>query len=336
MKRYAIFLCLMRLATLKITMTVSAAISSDEPIILASRASQLALAQAEEVQSLLSPSPAEIATFSTRGDEVLDRSLADIGGKGLFVKTLERAMLAGEADAAVHSSKDMETTFADGTSLVAFLPREDRRDALIGAYASFDELPQGAVVGTASVRRAAIIKSIRPDLQPRLLRGNVNSRLAQLADGKYDAIILAMAGMRRLGFSQDIHPIEEAVMLPSSAQGAIAIQAVAADGTARRDAVIAALSGLNHAQTSAEVRAERALLAALDGTCRTPIAAAAHLKGENLTMRAQLLSLDGKQSFHAEGNASQDDGEKLGQMLGEELLEQAGGKEFILAQEQGS
>ncbi|MCE2517871.1 MAG: hydroxymethylbilane synthase, partial [Alphaproteobacteria bacterium] len=307
-------------------MTSAPLISATSPIVLASRASQLALAQAHEVRDRLAPHAAEIKTFSTRGDEVLDRSLAAIGGKGLFVKTLEAAMLAGEADAAVHSSKDMETRFADGTELAAFLPREDRRDALIGAYSSFDELPQGAVVGTASVRRAAIIASIRPDVTTRLLRGNVNSRLKQLEDGHYDAIILAMAGMKRLGITADIHPIEEEMMLPSSAQGAIAIQAVADDGTARRAAVLTALRALDDADTAVEVTAERALLAELDGTCRTPIAASAHLRDGRVTMRAQLLSLDGKSSFNTSGDSLADEAAAMAIELAQDLLRQAGGK----------
>lgn len=314
-------------------MTFSSSITADQPIILASRASQLALAQAEEVKTRLSDVPSKIETFSTRGDEILDRALADVGGKGLFIKTLERAMLAGQADAAVHSSKDMETDFADGTILAAFLPREDRRDALIGAYANFDELPKDAVVGTASVRRAAIIKSIRPDITTKLLRGNVNSRLQQLADGNYDAIILAMAGMKRLNITADIHPIPEEVMLPSSAQGAIAVQAVAKDGSPRRHAVVTALQALNHRQTSTEVMAERAVLAELGGTCHTPVAVSAHVKDEAVLMKALLLSLDGRQHFQAEGLSACDDAEALGRDLAQQLLAQAGGKAFIEAQQ---
>ncbi len=316
-------------------MTSLSIITSDHPIVLASRASPLALAQTDEARALLAPHAAVIATFSTLGDEVLDRSLADIGGKGLFVKTLEAAMLSGDADAAVHSAKDMESHFADGTILAAFLPRADRRDALIGAYANVDELPQGAVIGTASVRRAAMIKSIRPDLKTRLLRGNIGSRLRQLEDGNYDAIILAVAGMQRLGISQDVHPIDEAVMLPSSAQGAIAIQTVSAApnvNNTRRDDIITALKGLNHAQTAIEVKAERALLAALDGTCHTPVAASAHLTEGRVQMRAQLLSIDGRRVFNAADIASIDTAEEMARGLAQQLLDQAGGKDFILNQ----
>ena len=180
------------------------------PLVLASRASALAMAQAEIVQERLSPLPTEILSLTTtRGDQILDRSLADAGGKGLFVKELERRLLDGDCDAAVHSMKDMETTFADGTVIAAVLPREDRRDALVGGFESLDALPEGAVVGTASVRRKAILLHRRPDLRIELLRGNVNTRLAALAEGRYDAIILAMAGLRRLNLDVPHVPIDQ-------------------------------------------------------------------------------------------------------------------------------
>jgi hydroxymethylbilane synthase len=316
-------------------MSSSAFITVAPPIILASRASRLAMVQAEEVKERLSPREVRIETFSTRGDEILDRPLAEIGGKGLFVKTLEKAILAGEADAAVHSSKDMEAGLAAGTELMAFLERGDRRDALIGGYASFDELPQGGVIGTASVRRTAIIKSHRPDLETRLLRGNVTSRLKQLADGDYDAIILAMAGLNRLGINEDVHPIAEEVMLPASGQGAIAVQARSSDGSQQGDATAAALMGLNHAATAAEVKAERTLLATLDGTCHTPIAASAHFTNGRLTMRAQLFSLDGSRYFSVQSDAAAEDGEDMARDLGLHLLRQAGDK-FMREQRQGT
>ena len=302
-------------------------LSGAPTIRLASRASQLALAQAEEVAAQLDD--AEIITFSTRGDEVLDRPLAEIGGKGLFVKTLERAMLTGEADAAVHSGKDMETQYADGTTIAAFLQRADRRDALIGDYARFEDLPQGAVVGTASVRRAAIIKSIRPDVSTKLLRGNVNSRLAQLDAGHYDAIVLAMAGMQRLGFSQRIHPIAEDVMLPAAAQGAIAIQALADDGTQQRRDMLEKLTALNHHETAIEVTAERALLDQLDGTCETPIGASAYYQDGMVKLTAQLLSPDGDAVFTVVDDAHEDDAEALGRQLADQLLADAGGRAFL-------
>lgn len=319
-------------------MIETAPISKENPVRLASRASQLAMAQTHEVARRLDQGPDQIAcaieALSTRGDEVLDRSLAELGGKGLFVKTLEAAMLDGRAEAAVHSAKDMESDFAEGTIIAAFLEREDRRDALIGPFPRIDDLPDGAVVGTASVRRSAMLKSRRPDLRIRLLRGNVNSRLQQLADGDYDAIILAMAGMNRLGTNRlgisttEIHPIAEDIFLPAAGQGAIAVQALAPDGSPRRDAVLTALKGLDHPPTAIELNAERALLAALDGTCRTPIGASARFDNR-LTMKAALFSPDGSQAFFAAGEAQADDAAALGQRLAIDLLEQAGGRAFL-------
>jgi hydroxymethylbilane synthase len=230
----------------------------------------------------------------------------------------------------------MESHCAEGTSLVAFLEREDRRDALIGAYDAIDALPRGGVLGTASVRRAGIVKSLRPDLEIKLLRGNINSRLKQLADGNYDAIILAMAGLNRLGISQDVHPIPEDVMLPAAGQGIIAIQAVDDsqndDGGRHRD-IITALSNLDHASSSAEITAERAVLATLNGTCHTPVAASAHFHDGVITMTAKLMSLDGKVAVDAEGKAPSGDAAALGQDLGRRLLDSVGGHAFIEAQQ---
>ena len=322
----------------KKTMQMSAHITTDNPIVLASRASRLALIQTEQVQRLLTPLPSQISSLSTRGDEVLDKSLASIGGKGLFVKTLEAAMQEGRADAAVHSAKDMETRFADGTVIAAFLEREDRRDALLGPHESIDALPQGAVVGTASVRREALLRAQRPDLQIKLLRGNVQTRMQQLEDGAYDAIILAMAGLNRLeadGISITVpyRPLSTDVFMPAAAQGIIAIQAVAADGSPRRDDVLDALAALNHAATAAEARAERALLDRLDGTCQTPVGASAHLSDGQIHLTAALLSRDGRQRFDAAGSATVDDAETLGHDLADRLLDQAGGRGFLIAQD---
>ena len=308
-------------------------ISAEHPIRLASRASQLALAQTEEVCRKLSPHHAVVKTFSTRGDEVLDHALADIGGKGLFIKTLEKAMLTGEADAAVHSAKDMESHFANGTSLVAFLEREDRRDALIGPYKALDAIPNGNVIGTASVRRAAIIKGIRPDLEIKLLRGNVNSRIQQLNDGHYDAIILAMAGLNRLSISENVHPIPEEIMLPAAGQGVVAIQVVDALDDARITRIREALTSLNHDTSAIEIKAERAVLERLNGTCHTPVAASAHFNGDRVTLTAKLMSLDGSISAEATNNASSEDAEMLGQDIGQELLDAVDGHGFIMAQQ---
>jgi len=299
------------------------------PLVLASRASALAMAQAELVQARLSPLPSEILSLTTRGDQILDRSLADAGGKGLFVKELERRLLDGDCDAAVHSMKDMETHFADGTVIAAVLPREDRRDALVGGFDSLDALPDGAVVGTASVRRKAILLHHRPDLRIELLRGNVNTRLAALAAGRYDAIILAMAGLRRLKLDVPHVPIDPAIMLSAAAQGALSIQ-TRAGGTVRDDAVIAACAALNCQQAAAEVSAERALLAFLDGSCHTPISASAELgvDGE-LTLDAMVLSPDGAAAHRGSLAGAAADAEQIGRALGAQLLSAAGGRDFL-------
>ena len=294
--------------------------SQHKTITLASRASKLAQTQARIVIDLLAPLPAEILTLSTKGDEVLDRSLAEIGGKGLFVKALEAALLEGKADAAVHSAKDMESEIASGTYIAAFLEREDRRDALIGAYSTLEAIPQGGVIGTASIRRSAMVRALRPDLEIKLLRGNVTSRLEALNEGKYDAIILAMAGLNRLGISENVHPIAEEKMLPAVGQGALAIQ-----GREDGDSDInRALEALNHEKTAIEVIAERALLAKLDGDCTTPIGATAKFTSPStLEMKAALYSHDGKIALFSEGVSHPDDNEKLGRQLAEDLLKQA-------------
>ena len=299
------------------------------PLVLASRASALAVAQAEIVKDALRPLPTEILSLTTRGDQILDRSLADAGGKGLFVKELERRLLAGDCDAAVHSMKDMETSFADGTVIAAVLPREDRRDALVGGYQSLDALPDGAVVGTASVRRKAILLHHRPDLRIELLRGNVNTRLAALADGRYDAIILAMAGLRRLQLDVPHMPIDPSIMPSAAAQGALSIQ-TRESGTARSDAVFAACAALGCQQATTEVTAERALLAWLDGSCHTPISASASLAADgNLTLDGMILSPDGAAAHRGSLSGQAADAERLGRELGEQLLSAAGGRDFL-------
>ena len=310
-------------------MTTAPDIFANAPLVLASRASALALAQSEIVRDGLAPLNTEIRGMTTRGDRILDRSLADAGGKGLFVKELERRLLDGECDAAAHSMKDMETVFAEGTRIAAVLPREDRRDALVGGHESLDALPHGAVVGTASVRRKAILLKRRPDLRIELLRGNVNTRLAALAEGRYDAIILAMAGLRRLGLDVSHVPIDPSVMPPAAAQGAIAIQVRSGDD-ARSRAVAAACAALNCANSAAEVTAERALLGHLDGSCHTPIAASAHMGDDGrLSISAMILSPDGSAAHSGDAEAPADAAEQLGRDLAAELLEAAGGRDFL-------
>ena len=248
-------------------MTQYSNIFNQQPMILASRASSLAIAQVQIVADKLAPMPVDLLKLTTSGDRILDRSLADAGGKGLFIKELESSLLRGDADAAVHSMKDMEASFASGTCVAAVLPREDRRDALVGPFSSLADLPQGAVIGTSSVRRRALLLHHRPDLEIRLLRGNVNTRIAAMREGRFDAIILAMAGLRRLGLDVPHSAISPDIMLPSAGQGALAIQARNADDS-RSQAVIDAAATIGCAATTTEVTAERALLGRLDGLLR--------------------------------------------------------------------
>ncbi len=310
-------------------MTTPSDIFDSRPLILGSRASALALAQADIVRDRLAPLATDILSLTTRGDRILDRSLADAGGKGLFVKELERQLLDGNCDAAVHSMKDMETVFADGTAIAAVLPREDRRDALIGPFGTIDSLPHGAVVGTASVRRRALLHHHRPDLRIELLRGNVNTRLAALAAGRYDAIILAMAGLRRLALDVPHTPLDPVVMPPAAAQGALAIQIRGGDDDRAR-AVAAAIAGLNCARAEAEVTAERAMLAHLDGSCHTPIAASATIDDNGaLHLDGMVLRPDGTAAHRATGAAPPENAAALGRQLGARLLEAAGGRDFL-------
>ena len=294
------------------------------PLILASRASPLAMAQTAEVQQALGALPTTITPLTTQGDAELNRSLAEIGGKGLFVKTLEKTLLAGQADAAVHSGKDVETALAPNTAIAAILPRGDRRDALVGAYANLDALPKNARIGTASVRRTAAMRQHRPDIAPVLLRGNVHSRLQALEAGAYDAIILAMAGLNRLGITADVHPLGEEEMLPAAAQGAILVQARMPQNL-RQQYVQAHLAKIHDAISGAEVAAERRFLATLDGSCRTPIAASAHISGDKIHFRGWLAALDGSKIFTDATTAPVGDGENIAQEMGLKLLEQAGG-----------
>jgi hydroxymethylbilane synthase len=293
------------------------------PLRLASRKSALAMKQAELTRTLLAPAEIEIIGLSSLGDQVLDRPLADIGGKGLFVKTLEAALLEGRADLAVHSMKDMETRLADGTCIAAVLPREDRRDALLGAE-SLQDLPDGARVGTASVRRAAFLRHYRPDLQIGLLRGNLQTRLAKLEAGEHDAIILAVAGLKRLGIENGWTALEEQMMRPAAGQGIIAIQA-------RTDnpALLDRLAALNCADTADCAAAERAVLATLDGSCRTPISANADMTGDEISLYAAVLSADGQQLFEDRQNGPRSQAAALGRTLGERLLAACGGPDFL-------
>jgi len=308
---------------------------SATPLVLASRASTLAMAQAELVRVALAPVESRIEPFTTKGDRILDRPLVEVGGKGVFIKELERSLIDRQCDAAVHSMKDMESVFADGTMIGAVLPREDRRDALVGKYADLDALPDGAIVGTSSVRRSALLLHYRPDLRITLLRGNINSRIAKLQKGDYDAIILAVAGLKRLNLTIEYTPLDEKIMPTAAAQGALAVQlcdpALADDETAtRQQAVLDVISALACDNSTIEVTAERAMLAYLDGSCHTPIAASARfIDDKTLSLDGMVLSRDGTAAFRRTMAGSKDDAEALGIAVGAALLDDAGGRGFL-------
>jgi hydroxymethylbilane synthase len=292
---------------------------------IATRKSPLALWQTEHVASRLRRlhPGLEIALvpLSTRGDEVLDRSLAKIGGKGLFLKELEEAMARGEADCAVHSLKDVPMVLEPGFVLPAILARADHADGFVSnAFDGIDALPPGARVGTSSVRRQAQLRARRADLQLLDLRGNVNTRLAKLDAGDYDAIVLACAGLQRLGFDARIRArLDAADWLPAPAQGAIAVEC--RDGDL---ATAALLSALDHADTRACVEAERALNRALDGSCQVPIAAYACLQDGALRLQALVGALDGR-IVRAEGQGTIAEPEVLGGRVAQLLLERGAG-----------
>lgn len=270
---------------------------------LGTRGSPLALAQAHEVRDRLaaahtmSPDAVTINVIKTSGDRILDRPLADIGGKGLFTKEIEDALLANEIDLAVHSMKDMQTALPDGLMIGAVLPREDVRDAFLSLkYPDIDALPQGAVVGTSSLRRQAQLLNARPDLKVIGFRGNVQTRLKKLEDGVADATFLAVAGLKRLGLADRItSPVPISKMLPAVAQAAIGIEVRAGD---ERTADL--IAPLNDEAAALAVTIERAFLARLEGSCRTPIAGHAWLKGPHLVFWGQVLSPDGTREFNVE------------------------------------
>ena len=263
---------------------------------IGTRGSPLALVQARAVRDHLvsalgcAPDAIELKIIRTTGDVIVDRPLAEEGGKGLFTKEIEEGLLRGDIDLAVHSAKDMPTFLPDGLVLSACLEREDPRDVFVSRKAgSVQELPRQAKVGTASLRRQAIMKRVRPDLEVAPLRGNVETRLRKLDEGEADAIVLALAGLRRLGLeSRATRIMDAAEFLPAAGQGAIAIETREADAWTRE-----AVARIDHADTSIAVAAERAFLAVLDGSCKTPIAAHASLAGDILQFRGLILRPDG-------------------------------------------
>ncbi|MCK7548990.1 hydroxymethylbilane synthase [Marinobacter koreensis] len=299
---------------------------------IATRSSALALWQAEHIKSELEQLhdgvTVELVKIKTQGDKILDVPLAKIGGKGLFVKELEEAMLDGRADLAVHSMKDVPMEFPEGLGLVAICEREDPTDAFVSNhYETVDALPEGAVVGTASLRREAQLRAYRPDLQIKVLRGNVNTRLAKLDAHDYDAIVLASSGLKRLGFHNRIrYCLPDVISLPAVGQGALGIECRVDDTE-----LLELIAPLNHADTADRVKAERALNRRLEGGCQVPIAAYALLEDEDtLWLRGLVGSVDGQQIFRVEGRAPRSEGERLGRELAEDLL--ALGADKVLAE----
>lgn len=289
---------------------------------IGTRGSPLALYQANAVRDRLiaahglTPESVEIRVIRTTGDRIADRPLADAGGKGLFVKEIEDDLLSGEIDLAVHSSKDVPAVLPAGLALVACLEREDVRDAFICPTAkSFADLPKGATIGTSSPRRQALLRRMRPDIRIALLRGNVETRLRKIADGESDATLLALAGLKRLGLERhaaSVFPIDE--FLPAGGQGAIGIETRAEDEATRN-----LLAAIDHRETFMALSAERAFLAVLDGTCRTPIACHAQVSGSRIALRGMIVKPDGSEAHETTREGGVADAVALGTDAGREL-----------------
>ncbi|UCP14582.1 hydroxymethylbilane synthase [Aeromonas media] len=298
---------------------------------IATRKSPLALWQAnfvkDRLEALYPDLLVELVPMSTQGDKILDTPLAKVGGKGLFVKELETAMLEGRADIAVHSMKDVPVEFPEGLGLHTICEREDPRDAFVSnRFKQIDELPQGAVVGTSSLRRQCQLRAARPDLVIRDLRGNVNTRLAKLDAGEYDAIILAAAGLKRLEMAHRITAfIEPEQSLPANGQGAVGIECRLDDVELH-----ALLAPLEHTETRIRVLTERAMNRALQGGCQVPIGAYALVQGDEIWLRGLVGSPDGTQVIRDEIRGPLTDGEALGHTLAQRLL--ADGADAILAE----
>ena len=290
-------------------------------IVIATRESQLALWQANNVKASLEALYPEINVellgMTTKGDQILDSPLSKIGGKGLFVKELEKALLDGEADIAVHSMKDVPMEFPEGLGLSVICEREDPTDAFVSnTYNSIEELPQGAVVGTSSLRRSCQLQMHRPDLVIKNLRGNVNTRLRKLDEGEYDAIILATAGLVRLEMGDRIKTrISDTFSLPAGGQGAMGIECRSDDAE-----LIKLLAPLQHQETAYRVIAERAVNKRLNGGCQAPIACFALLEGDELFIRGLVGSTDGKRMVRGEIRGDKANAEALGIQLAEQLL----------------
>jgi len=294
---------------------------------IATRKSKLALCQVEILKSYFDLGiETEILEVITSGDQILNKSLSEIGGKGLFIKELEKFILDGSADIAVHSMKDMETEIAQNTVISAVLPRGDRSDILLGKYSTLDDLPYNAVIGTSSVRRAAFTKSYRPDVVIKLLRGNVETRIQKLEDGLFDAIILAKAGLDRLKINVG-KQIPSDIMPPAATQGAIAIQSTTNRNNKYEKDLNNYLLNINDNETYFETLAERSLLKTLDGSCRSPISASAYiLENDRLKLYGAIARLDGTKVVKSEIVGLKKDAVLLGKNLGTEILSKANGE----------
>jgi hydroxymethylbilane synthase len=308
--------------------------AQSNPIRIGTRGSPMALVQARIVRDLLAaahpelaaPGALDIVVIRTTGDRVQDRPLHEIGGKGLFTKEIEEALIEGIIDLAVHSMKDVATWLPPGLEIVCLLPRDDPRDAFLSHKAkALSELPTGAILGTASPRRAAQALHLRPDLRIVSIRGNAGTRMRKLAAGECDATLLSLAGLRRIGEEAAITSILSTdEMLPAVAQGAIGIECRSDDLATRQR-----LTPLNDADAASTIAAERALLAALDGSCRTPIAALAEIRGDILSLRAMVISPDGRQCHRAVRQGAVGDAVALGTDAGAELRRLAGPGFFL-------
>ncbi len=300
---------------------------------IGTRGSPLALAQAHEVRARLMAAHAkpeadfEIVVIKTAGDRILDRPLADVGGKGLFTKEIEDALIAHEIDLAVHSMKDMQTELPDGLKIGAVLEREDVRDAFISLeFPSLAAMPKGAIVGTSSLRRQAQVRRMRPDLEVVGFRGNVQTRLKKLEDRVAGATFLACAGLKRLGLAERItRAVPTSEMLPAVAQAAIAIEIRSKDS-----ATAALIAPLDHAETAVCVSAERAFLKRLEGSCRTPIAGYARIEGGRLSFNGEILTPDGRIVHATTRSGAVTDAAAMGDDAARELLQQAGPNFFSL------
>ena len=303
----------------------------DNVLRIATRQSPLALWQAHYVKNRLEAFhpglTVELVPMVTKGDIILDTPLAKVGGKGLFVKELELALLEGRADIAVHSMKDVPVEFPEGLGLVTICEREDPRDAFVSnRFASLDDMPAGSIVGTSSLRRQCQIAERRPDLVIRSLRGNVGTRLSKLDNGEYDAIILAVAGLKRLNLEARIgYALPAEVSLPAVGQGAVGIECRLDDARTRE-----LLAPLNHAETAIRVSAERAMNTRLEGGCQVPIGSYAEYEDGEIWLRALVGAPDGSQVVRGERRGLVEEAEKLGVSLAEELLEN--GARAILAE----